>query len=64
MFPDVSQPGCANPNQGHPGRARKIASNSSINMSCTGEQEPKAAKSMNFERIRQEIELTPYSGRF
>lgn len=33
MFPGVSQPRCANPNQGHPGRARKIVSNSSINMS-------------------------------
>ncbi len=52
MSPDVSQPRCANPIQGHPGRAMKIASNSLVNVTCADEQEPNAAKSMNFERIR------------
>ncbi len=52
MFPDVSQPRCANPIQGHPGRAMKIVSNFVVNVSCGDEQEPNAAKSMNLERIR------------
>ena len=33
IFPDLSQPRCANPNQGHPGRAKLIAINSLVNIS-------------------------------
>jgi hypothetical protein len=32
MFPDVSQPRCANSIQGHPGRAKPVISNPLINM--------------------------------
>jgi hypothetical protein len=33
IFPDLSQPRCANPNQGHPGRAKPIPINSLITIS-------------------------------
>jgi hypothetical protein len=64
MFPDVSQPRCANPNQGHPGRAQPVISNPLINMYRGDEWASKAAQTMNFERMRQETELSTYSGRF
>jgi len=64
MFPDVSQPRCANSIQGHPGRAKPVISNPLINMYRGDERASKAAKTMNFERMRQEIELSPYSGIF
>ncbi len=33
MFPDLSQPRCANPNQGHPGRAKENLQYLAVNKS-------------------------------
>jgi hypothetical protein len=60
ISPDLSHPRCAHSNQDHRG-PDQVVSNYSITIVEAMKGRQQAAKTMNFERIRRRIQLSPYS---
>jgi len=63
-IPDLSQPRCANPNQGHRGCNRPIVSNVVVNILEARSEHHRTAETVTFNRIERGIDLSPYSGIF